>query len=452
MELQAAIEGLRAVPATSPVTLSSDSEYLIKGMSEWIGGWKRQNWKTSANKAVGNRDLWETLDALAGSRVTWNPVGGHASHPDSERARTLAQRKAREATSSTATAGETPAAPLAATPGEGAVAPEHPRSRLFARGVLEQVRSYLEGAGFRRQHDNGKHVALHLVRGSAHVIAYTNGRLQAQGSWTILDVQTWGKLAGEEDVWIRATVDAARECPMPSPFCWSPEICRYLFTQLSAGSLCGWSAELVGRHLLVREVETGNPAGILSPSAWRQLVPEYSDAIARSLHDCRWNERGRACVATSQAHNNLAVVSIRLSRVACSLASLWDWEAVGEAEPDEQHRITGQLRPLLDCAGERLSETEWREAAVGVGNQVDVLIELVRRTLRAGRMRVPTPSARPVEVIAKWPGSEECAARLLEQRSAGELRSRSPLLAEENDGWKMAGFLVKSSRELSHGT
>ena len=63
-------------------------------MSEWIAGWKRRNWKTSANKPVENRDLWETLDALAGGRVTWNWVRGHARHPDNERVSALAQHEA----------------------------------------------------------------------------------------------------------------------------------------------------------------------------------------------------------------------------------------------------------------------------------------------------------------------------------------------------------------------
>jgi ribonuclease HI len=525
MELQAAIEGLRAVPAPSPVTVFSDSEYLIKGMTEWIEGWKRRNWKNSAKKSVENRDLWETLDALAGGRVTWNWVRGHAGHPDNERVNALAQREATRSGPRSEIENDTVAGIPATTPDEGAAvtfpcylslvngvaarhttwdackartsgcpgedkkkcrspeeaqatlrgwglppdlpdewqgtaaaptpspsAPQRLPSRLFARGVLDRVQSYLEGIGFRQQRDNGKDVALHLVKASAHAVAYTTGRLLAQGSWTALDLQHWETLLVQEDGWLRLSVDAANQCPAPAPFCWSTEVCRYLFTHLSAGSVRGWSAEPIGRLLLVREGETGYTAGVLSPCAWRRLVPEASDAIARSVQDRRWHEQGRACVAISQdQHKNLTAVSVRFSRAACALAGLWNWEAAGEAEPEEQRRIVERLYPFLECRCKKWGETGWREAAAAVGNQVDVLVEWVRQTLAPGRMPALPSCVRPVEVIGTWGGSEECAARLLEQRSAGALRFRSPLLAEEIDVFAMARFLARSPMEPSHG-
>ena len=173
-------------------------------------------------------------------------------------------------------------------------------------------------------------------------------------------------------------------------------------------------------------------------------MPEASDAIARSGHERRWHEHGRTCVATNQdQHNNLTAVSVRLSRVACALAGLWDWEAANDAKADEQRRIAGQIRPFLEYPCKSWSETEWRQEAARFGNQIDVLVEWVRKTLAARGC--------PVEVIGKWGGSEECAARLLEQRSAGKLRFRSPLFKEEQDGLEMARFLAKSTMEPSNG-
>jgi hypothetical protein len=266
-----------------------------------------------------------------------------------------------------------------------------------------------------------------------------------------LDLRDWAKLADEEQGWIRSTVEAETHYPATSLVSWATEVCRYLFIHLSAGSLQGWSAEPIGRHLLVREAETGRAVGVLSPCSWRRLLPEAGESIARSVHHRRWHKKGRTCVAVCQdQRNNLAAVSISLSRAAGALAGLWDWEAVRDAEVDEQRRIAGQIQPLLECHSRKWCEAEWRQATAGLGNQVDVLAEWVRQTLAPGRTPAVTSGARPLEVIGQWGGSEECAARLLEQRSAGELRFRSPLLAEERDGLAMALFLAKSPTEPRH--
>ncbi|AGY58306.1 ribonuclease HI [Gloeobacter kilaueensis] len=94
MEMQAVIEGLRRVGATVPVTVISDSQYVIKGMSEWLPGWKRRQWRTAAGKPVENRDLWEALEKVAAGRVQWQHVYGHRGHAENERANDLAQAAA----------------------------------------------------------------------------------------------------------------------------------------------------------------------------------------------------------------------------------------------------------------------------------------------------------------------------------------------------------------------
>jgi ribonuclease HI len=97
MELAAAIEGLRALKEPCEVELVTDSEYLKKGITEWIHNWKRRGWMTAAKAPVLNRDLWMALDALASAhRVTWTWTRGHASHLDNNRADELATAAARD--------------------------------------------------------------------------------------------------------------------------------------------------------------------------------------------------------------------------------------------------------------------------------------------------------------------------------------------------------------------
>src|SRR5206468_755436 len=78
MELAAAIAALRRVPPPEPVTVRSDSEYVVKGMTSWLAGWKKRGWRTRAGDDVLNRDLWETLDSLAAGRACFEHVRGHA--------------------------------------------------------------------------------------------------------------------------------------------------------------------------------------------------------------------------------------------------------------------------------------------------------------------------------------------------------------------------------------
>jgi ribonuclease HI len=93
MELTAVIEGLRSLKERSSVRVYTDSQYVQKGISEWIHNWKRRGWLTADKKPVKNVDLWKVLDELAqGHAVEWHWVKGHAGHPENERADALANK------------------------------------------------------------------------------------------------------------------------------------------------------------------------------------------------------------------------------------------------------------------------------------------------------------------------------------------------------------------------
>ena len=91
MELMAAIQGLEALKRPCRVTLSTDSRYVMDGLTKWIHGWLKNGWRTADKKPVKNADLWQELLAAAKPhRVEWVWVKGHAGHPDNERADKLA--------------------------------------------------------------------------------------------------------------------------------------------------------------------------------------------------------------------------------------------------------------------------------------------------------------------------------------------------------------------------
>ncbi|UZJ45474.1 ribonuclease HI [Marinimicrobium sp. C6131] len=93
MELRAAIEALGALKEPCEVVLTTDSQYVRKGISEWMAGWKRNGWKTSQKKPVKNVDLWRALDeAVQTHRIDWHWVKGHSGHRENELADQLANR------------------------------------------------------------------------------------------------------------------------------------------------------------------------------------------------------------------------------------------------------------------------------------------------------------------------------------------------------------------------
>ncbi len=93
MEMTAVIRALESLKRPSTVEVHTDSQYVQKGISEWMAGWKRRNWRTADGKPVKNQDLWLQLDALAQlHRIEWKWVRGHAGHPENERADELANQ------------------------------------------------------------------------------------------------------------------------------------------------------------------------------------------------------------------------------------------------------------------------------------------------------------------------------------------------------------------------
>ncbi|GKS60413.1 ribonuclease H [Nitrospira sp.] len=92
MELLAVIEALQSLKEPMTALVYTDSQYVQKGISEWIHSWKRRGWRTAGNQPVKNEDLWRRLDALAASHtIEWRWVRGHAGHPENERADALAR-------------------------------------------------------------------------------------------------------------------------------------------------------------------------------------------------------------------------------------------------------------------------------------------------------------------------------------------------------------------------
>jgi ribonuclease HI len=95
MEMTAAIEGLNALKRPCHVTLSTDSRYVMDGLTKWIKGWQRNGWRTADKKPVKNAELWQALlEAAKPHRIDWQWVKGHAGHPENERADRLASNAA----------------------------------------------------------------------------------------------------------------------------------------------------------------------------------------------------------------------------------------------------------------------------------------------------------------------------------------------------------------------
>lgn len=93
MELMAAIRALDSLKRPCRVRVTTDSKYVLQGITEWLVGWKRKNWKTASKQPVKNVDLWQELDRLAAPhQIEWHWVRGHTGHPENERADQLANR------------------------------------------------------------------------------------------------------------------------------------------------------------------------------------------------------------------------------------------------------------------------------------------------------------------------------------------------------------------------
>jgi ribonuclease HI len=92
MELAAAVEALKALKRPCQIDFFTDSEYLRRGITEWLPGWRRRNWRRKAG-SLANVDLWQALDqAITQHKINWHWVRGHAGHPENERVDWLARQ------------------------------------------------------------------------------------------------------------------------------------------------------------------------------------------------------------------------------------------------------------------------------------------------------------------------------------------------------------------------
>jgi ribonuclease HI len=95
MEMMALLKALEALKRPCAVTMYLDSEYVLKGINEWMPGWKRKGWRTAAGQPVKNADIWQQIDhalAQGGHQIDWRWVRGHTGNPGNERADALANR------------------------------------------------------------------------------------------------------------------------------------------------------------------------------------------------------------------------------------------------------------------------------------------------------------------------------------------------------------------------
>jgi ribonuclease HI len=93
MELMAAIQALEALKRPCEIAITTDSEYVRKGITEWLANWKRRGWKTADKKPVKNQDLWQRLEvATHRHQIRWHWIKGHSGHEENERADGLANR------------------------------------------------------------------------------------------------------------------------------------------------------------------------------------------------------------------------------------------------------------------------------------------------------------------------------------------------------------------------
>ena len=93
MELTAVIKGLEAIKKPCKIEITTDSKYVLSGITEWMPNWKKRNWRTARKKPVLNVDLWQQLDALVQQHdIEWHWVKGHSGHPENEIADELANR------------------------------------------------------------------------------------------------------------------------------------------------------------------------------------------------------------------------------------------------------------------------------------------------------------------------------------------------------------------------
>ena len=92
MEMLAVIKALKILKEPCDITLTTDSQYVVRGMTEWLKDWVMRDWKTASKKSVANQELWQELKSLSDKhKISWKWVKGHAGHPENERCDALAR-------------------------------------------------------------------------------------------------------------------------------------------------------------------------------------------------------------------------------------------------------------------------------------------------------------------------------------------------------------------------
>ncbi len=178
MELRAAIEGLQRVAPDEAVEIVTDSQYLRRGLTEWLPAWQRRGWKTASGAPVENQDLWRTLAGLAGQRVSWQQVRGHAGHPENERADAIATAYAQ---------GKAPPPPPASLEAPAA----DPAAEAFAAQVQTRrpaKKTYLSLVGDQLM----RHTAWEDCRLRVHGVRGARYKKCTSAADEIATVQAWG--------------------------------------------------------------------------------------------------------------------------------------------------------------------------------------------------------------------------------------------------------------------
>lgn len=207
MELLAVIEALQALAQPVEARVYTDSQYVQKGISEWIHDWKRRGWKTAGKGPVKNEDLWRRLDALAsGHAVEWRWVKGHAGHPDNERVDALARAGLEQSRQAGKPVSGTIAAPIPA-PVKAPI--DETRRQVSSRPILDIQHATVyrgetcvfsdfsfalrdgEHAAILGPNGSGKSTLLKLFTGEVHPLPRdeTRVRLFGEARWNVWDVR-----------------------------------------------------------------------------------------------------------------------------------------------------------------------------------------------------------------------------------------------------------------------
>ncbi len=196
MELLAVIEALESFPQPVQARVYTDSQYVQKGISEWIHSWKRRGWKTASKEPVKNEDLWRRLDALAAAHtVEWRWVRGHNGHPENERADALARAGLEQARRGGKPPVEIPAQPPRPSANTKAIVEiEHATVYRGETCVFSDFSFVLregEHAAILGPNGAGKSTLLKLLSGEVHAMPNddTQWALFGEERWNVWDVR-----------------------------------------------------------------------------------------------------------------------------------------------------------------------------------------------------------------------------------------------------------------------